>query len=104
MIEPDESDASDSDLMQRVQLGEADAFAPVVRRHLPAIRHRRARVGKGPRRIVNEIIDTRSSRPFVDRPHVGPAVGQCRIRRRRIRVEVAFETGVLEQGLPSESR
>ena len=38
MIEPDESDASDSDLLQRVQRGEVDAFAPVVRRHLPSLR------------------------------------------------------------------
>jgi hypothetical protein len=37
-IEPDESDASDSDLLQHVQRGEAEAFAPVVRRHLPSLR------------------------------------------------------------------
>jgi RNA polymerase sigma factor (sigma-70 family) len=37
-IEPREPDASDSDLLQRVQRGEVEAFAPVVRRHLPAIR------------------------------------------------------------------
>jgi RNA polymerase sigma-70 factor (ECF subfamily) len=38
MIEPDESDASDSDLLQRVQRGEVEAFATVVRRHLSALR------------------------------------------------------------------
>jgi RNA polymerase sigma-70 factor (ECF subfamily) len=38
MIEPDESDGSDSDLLQRVQRGEVEAFATVVRRHLPSLR------------------------------------------------------------------
>ena len=31
-------DAGDADLLQRVQRGEVEAFAPLVRRHLPAIR------------------------------------------------------------------
>jgi RNA polymerase sigma-70 factor (ECF subfamily) len=38
MIEPEHPDMSDSDLLQRVQRGEVEAFAPVVRRHLPALR------------------------------------------------------------------
>ena len=37
-IETEGSDAADADLLQSVQRGEMDAFAPLVRRHLPVIR------------------------------------------------------------------
>lgn len=37
-IESEGPDTGDAELLQRVQRGEVDAFAPVVRRHLPLLR------------------------------------------------------------------
>ncbi len=37
-VEPDGSDPDDADLLRRVKRGDRDAFAPVVRRHLPSLR------------------------------------------------------------------
>jgi RNA polymerase sigma-70 factor (ECF subfamily) len=36
--EPDGSDLNDAELLRRVKRGDTDAFAPVVRRHLPSLR------------------------------------------------------------------
>jgi RNA polymerase sigma-70 factor (ECF subfamily) len=37
-VEPDGPDPDDADLLRRVKRGDRDAFAPVVRRHLPSLR------------------------------------------------------------------
>jgi len=37
-VEPDGPDPGDADLLRRVKRGDRDAFAPVVRRHLPSLR------------------------------------------------------------------
>ena len=37
-IEPEGPDAGDANLLQRVQRGDVEAFTPLVRRHLPALR------------------------------------------------------------------
>ena len=37
-VEPDGPDPGDAELLRRVKRGDTDAFAPVVRRHLPSLR------------------------------------------------------------------
>ena len=37
-VEPDVPDPGDAELLRRVKRGDTDAFAPVVRRHLPSLR------------------------------------------------------------------
>jgi DNA-directed RNA polymerase specialized sigma24 family protein len=37
-VEPDGPDPGDADLLRRVKRGDTDAFAPVMRRHVPSLR------------------------------------------------------------------